>query len=578
MKKSFILVLALLCPPATTLARLFSNQRLPKTCMLVLLVVSQLTVQAFQPDDATLERAVDAILAGYAGPDRPGAAIGIISDGKLVFHKGYGMADLQAQKANGSRVVYNIASGSKRFTAAVVATLVQQNKLAFTTNIRHYLPELPDYGRVITIENLLYHTSGIRDYMVLMWLTGKSFEAPFTNVDALNLIARQSKLNFNPGDRCVYSNSNYLLLAEIVRRVTGTSLAEYANQNLLEKLGMHTSGFGGYKIDENMVTAVSYRKSGDDYLPYANAFAAYGDGGMHTTLEDLLRWDDEFYNDSSPVQQILQPGKLANGNPLSYGMGIMFSHYRNEAIQSHPGAFLGFRSEILRFPAKRISIICLANSEDIQPDAITRAIADVYVFGDTLTGTQPTPASEAVQMISAGQAAALTGVYEVAPQVQVHIRYDDGLLSGQVTGQPRQLLYVDSTNSFSIGTTSDKAVFRQLVDGRFQQLAVLQQQGATIARRLAVIAQADHNRFAGSYYSEEQKTVYDFFSRAGNLWMKVGTNPEVKVDVLRQYNRIYFNYKNLEQAAIEFNTDSNGRATGFTLSSGRVSGTEFLRR
>lgn len=538
------------------------------------------SVNAIQLDENnSFEKSIDSIMVNHTGSDKPGATIGIIKEGKLIFQKGYGMADFKLHKVNSPKVVYNIASVSKQFTAFVVAALIQQQKISLVDTICKYIPEFPDYGKGITIKNLLYHTSGIRDYMVLMWLSGKSFEEPFSNKDAMNIIVRQNKLNFNPGDRCVYSNSNYILLAEIIHRITGRTLEAYS-KNLFNVLNMNSSGFGEYKTEENTIRAMSYFRSGDNYLPFKNKFMAYGDGGMHTTIEDLARWDMEFYDSTSLVQHILKRGTLNNGNILSYGMGIHFATYRNEYVQTHAGAFLGFRSETLRFPTRKISIICLGNSEDINPESITLAIADVYVFGDKNSAEliQTNINKATIKSPSIEKATLFTGVYQVVPNVLIHIKHEDGLLSGQVTGQPKQMLYADSSNTFTIGVTNDKAVFSNSMNGKYQQLTVVQKQGNTTAQLLPLLSAKDYFRYEGVYYSKEQNTKYQFYSKDENLYFKVGSNAEVKVQVLTSYNRIYFDYKNLEKATIDFSVDNTGVVNGFQLSSGRVNGIQFVKK
>lgn len=523
--------------------------------------------QSVQND--SLETIVDAILEDYAGNNKPGATIGVIKNGKLIFQKGYGMANLEAGVANHPNVAYNIASGSKQFTAAIIASLIQQNKLALTDDIRKHIPQFKDYGKPLTIENLLYHTSGIRDYMVLMWLTGKSFEEPFTNKEAVDMIVQQEKLNFAPGDHCVYSNSNYILLAEIIQRVTGTTLAEYAEKNLFKPVEMNCSGF-----DTGITECASYRKIDTTYISFNNNYAAYGDGGMVTTLADLVQWDRTFYDDSTLTQLILKRGTLNNGAMLEYGMGIIVSTYRNEQIHTHPGAFLGFRSEILRFPKKGISIICLGNSSEIDPELITRSIADRYVFSDSKEVNPVKPESKS---LSIEQVEALTGTFEVAQDVLIEIRYEDGVLTGQASGQPRQILYDNGGNSFSIGSTGDLVVFDGIENGKFQKLIVRQKQGNTIAHRLAEVAVEDHERFTGQYYCKEQNTTYNFYSVNGCLWFSVGSSGEVKANVIQKYNRVYFSYFNLERAVIDFNVNSDGSVNGFVLNSGRISDLQFIK-
>lgn len=300
----------------------------------------------------SLEIKIHTLLKQYNNPTKPGLVIGIIDNGKFVFKKGYGSANLKKGTPNKDDIEYKVASVSKQFTASAILKLIQEQKISFTDDVRKYIPAFPDYGTPITIYNLLYHTSGIRDYMVLMWLTGISFENTFSNKDALQLIMRQKELNFKPDTRCVYSNSNYILLAEIIKAATGISLAEYTQKNLFEPIGMTETGFDTSK-ESKIELALSYSPDKKGYMAYKNANVCVGDGGLYTTLNDLIKWDAQFYDSLSLNNKLLTLGKLDNGNPLSYGMGIMTGRYRNEPIQMHPGAFLGYRAELLRFPQKK---------------------------------------------------------------------------------------------------------------------------------------------------------------------------------------------------------------------------------
>lgn len=522
----------------------------------------------------SLEIKIDAILKNFIGKDRPGATIGIIDHGRLVYQKGYGMADLEKKIPNHPDVMYKIASVSKQFTASAVSQLIRQNKLSLHDDIRTYIPEFPDYGKRISVSHLLYHTSGIRDYMVLMWLTGKSFEEPFSNRDALEIINRQGSLNFTPGQRCVYSNSNYILLAEIIKRITGRSLSDYADENIFKGLKMKHSGFESYKIPGNHTLAISYKKNENKYRSYRNRNHATGDGGMSTTLNDLVKWDQEFYDSTSVNQDILKRGTLENGNILSYGRGIMFNTYRTQSVQTHPGAFLGYRSEILRFPKLQISVILLGNSDEINPEEITRKIADIYVFKDKmdLSNDENPPSTLPVSY------KAFTGKYEVAPNLFIDIREENNQIIGQVSGQAAQTLYYEAGNTFKIGKTNDKAVFKTDSSGKVFQLNIVQGQGTTKAVKLGFASGEVLGQFAGTYYSDEQKASYVFDIQDGALWFKTGTNPGVKAEIIIKYDVCYFSYQNLERATIKFSRGDTGRITGFTLSSGRVSGLKFEKK
>lgn len=527
----------------------------------------------------SLEMKVDLIMARYSGNDRPGAVIGIIKDGKFVFQKGYGMANLRSHQKNGSKVSYNLASGSKQFTALALVDLIKQKRLAVSDCIGKFLPEFPAYGKAITIRDLLYHTSGVRDYMVLMWLTGQSFEDDFNNKNALNIILRQSKLDFSPGEHCVYSNSNYILLAEIINRVSGRTFAANVD-TLLKSIRMNETYFGQDDRGRKANLAISYYRSGRGYHPYGSNFEAYGDGGIHTTLEDLARWDSEFYDKHSLMQHILKRGTLNNGKILDYGMGIMFGVYRNEVIQTHPGAFLGFRSETLRFPQKRTSIICLGNAEEINPESITRSIADIYLFKDDKEETLPNRKDQnttSIGNLQSKKITSITGIYQAAPNVFIRVEYEDGIIKGQVIGQPMQNLIADGENSYKVGMTNDRVVFDRLEHGKYQCLTVLQK-NKVIAQRVPPLFSKHYSRYTGHYYSAEQNATYHFYSKGADLWFKVGANSPVKAEILPPYHRIYFGYKNLEQASIDFQLDDSGNIEGFVLNSGRVKNIKFIKQ
>jgi len=344
---------------------------------------------------------------------------------------------------------------------------------------------------------------------------------------------------------------------------------------------MKATSFSTDNIDKKSTYANSYFRSGKSYFPYKNNFTAYGDGGMLTTLEDLAKWDSKFYDEGSLQQYILKRGTLNNGNILNYGMGIMLGTYRNEVIQTHAGAFLGFRSETLRFPEKRITIICLGNAEEINPESITKSIADIYVFKDKKKVTLPDEKTQS-DIVAIGpdyseKIASIVGIYQVALNILIRIRYEDGVIIGQIIGQPGQILYADGSNSYKVGTTSDRVIFENPMNGKYQQLTVMQKSNTT-AQRLPLLPAEYHSRYTGYYYSTEQNATYYFYSKEGDLWFKIGKNAPLKVALLTSYNRIYFDYKNLEQATIDFHVDDSGNIKGFVLNSGRVKNIQFLKK
>jgi CubicO group peptidase (beta-lactamase class C family) len=213
------------------------NSPLPKLIPLAFLVAllwmptgsaTQSNTQAGGTDAAKLTAKVDALFANYDKPSSPGCALGVIKDGKPVYSRGYGLANLEHNIPNGPQIVYDIGSDLKQFTAASILLLVAQGKLTFDDDVRKYIPEIPVYQKPITIRHLLHHTSGLRDYAALFGLAGMSTDDTSTDADALRMIVRQKALNFTAGDEWLYSNSGYFLLSIIVKRASGKTLAEFA--------------------------------------------------------------------------------------------------------------------------------------------------------------------------------------------------------------------------------------------------------------------------------------------------------------------------------------------------------------
>jgi CubicO group peptidase (beta-lactamase class C family) len=269
---------------------------------------------------------VDHLFKKWDQKDSPGAAVGIIQKGNLIYTNGYGSANLDYDVPIDADSKFYIASTSKQFTAACLALLVQEGKLKLEDDIRKHIPELPDYGKTITIRHLVHHTSGLRDYLELMSLAGKSFENYFNISDGIELLCRQKALNFDPGAEYLYSNSGYILLAEIVTRVSGKSIREYADEKIFRPLGMKNTFFNDNHKQVTKNRVVSYRPEGNGYLRFVQNFDALGDGNLLTTVNDLYLWDQNFYHKkvggSAFLDLIHTRGTLNNGKELDYAFGL----------------------------------------------------------------------------------------------------------------------------------------------------------------------------------------------------------------------------------------------------------------
>ena len=329
--------------------------------------------------------AVDEVFSDLTKQGSPGCALAVYRDGKIVYAKGYGLANIEENVAITPQSVFDIGSTSKQFTAASILLLEKQGKLSVNDDVRKHIPELPSYGQKITILQLLNHTSGLRDYLSLMELAGINTDSVTTDADALALITRQNALNFAPGSDFLHSNTGFFLLSVIVQRVSGKSLREFAAENIFAPLEMtHTQFRDDHAaLIANRALAYAERENKDGYMLDVSYFEQTGDGAVHTSVEDLLKWDENFYSPrvggKEFLSEIQEHGKLNNGKVLDYAKGLFLQDYRGLHTVSHGGAWGGYRAELLRFPEQHFSVACLCNVGDAGPTRRARQVADIYL-------------------------------------------------------------------------------------------------------------------------------------------------------------------------------------------------------
>ncbi len=327
--------------------------------------------------------AVDRLLAPLHGAHAPGCAVGVIQNGQFVYKSAFGLADLEQGTPITSATAFNVASMSKQFTAAALYFLVESGQVRLTDSVRRFIPELPAYADEMTVGDLLHHTSGLRDLTPLLEISGRLGE-PQDIPASLKLLASQSALNFAPGTDYEYTNSDYLLLGLIVERSTGMSLASFAAERIFRPLEMTNSQFRE-NLDKLRDRAAGYGARGDQFRRIGLHFLGTGDGGLYTSLEDLLQWDQNFYSaklGGRPFLDFMEmPGRLRSGEPVHYASGLQLGRYRGLRTVSHDGWLPGFRSEMVRFPSQHLSVVCLCNRGDAETEDLAREIARIYLWG-----------------------------------------------------------------------------------------------------------------------------------------------------------------------------------------------------
>lgn len=328
---------------------------------------------------------VDEIFSIYSKPESPGCSLGVIRDGDFIYRKAYGSANLELGVPLSPQSVFYMGSVSKQFTAAAIVLAAERGYLSLDDDVRKYIPELPDYGHVITLRQMLHQTSGFRDFFTLLYLSGHDVADFNSPEDILKIVVRQRGLNNNPGDEWIYSNTNYFLLGIVVRRATKKSLSEFAAENMFQPLGM---GHTLFYDDHTLVVpgrVAAYDSSAHDTfrVDWSTTYEIVGGGGLMSTIDDLLLWDRNFYANrlgkGTLVRELQTPGVLNNGNKISYAMGLDLGNYRGLPIVDHGGALFGYRTEVLRFPEQKFTVICLCNIASAVPENLARKVADIYL-------------------------------------------------------------------------------------------------------------------------------------------------------------------------------------------------------
>ena len=383
---------------------------------IVILAMSSAAAQS----PAGSEAAVDAIFGKWTS-STPGCAVGVAVGGKPVLVKAYGMADLEHDVRNTPDTIFESGSLAKQFTAMAIMLLVSDGKLSLDDPVRKHIPELPDYGVPLTIRHMLTHTSGLRDWGSVASIAGAPRTTrEYTHAHVLDIVSRQKSLNFTPGSRYSYSNTGYNLSAIIVSRVSGMSFADFSRQRIFTPLGLtHTS----WRDDHTRIVkgrAIAYAADNAGHytieMPFENV---HGNGGLLTTVGDLLKWNENFVDGkvgSAALLTAMQTtGVFTDGKPQDYALGLMVGNYRGVKNVSHSGSTAGYRAHLNRFPESRTSVAVLCNGSDGDATRAANRVSDVYLGERLQPATPPRPANAAPAPMNpppdAAELAALAGSY-----------------------------------------------------------------------------------------------------------------------------------------------------------------------
>ena len=559
---------------------------MPRYALIVAIVaLVHPVVVAAQPEQKPVriesrEAAVRQLLTPWNANDRPGAVVSVMIDGKVVASVSAGSADLEHRLPLSPDAVFHAASLSKQFTAFAILLLEQDGKLSIDDPASRYLPEIAHLGPV-TLRQLLHHTSGIRDFSTLLRAAGWQAEDLVTNAQVTDMLFAQRGLNAKPGSAYQYINSDYVLLAEVVRRVSGMSLDAFCQMRVFRPLGMEHTHFQEDVGDVIPNRVQSYRRAKSGFRRALIAYQVVGSTNLQTTAGDLHRWARNFetgyVGGANVLARMAEQGVLNDGTVNTYAMGQ--DHYRFHGFETwmHGGRDAGFRSFLLRVPSEKLSVVVLGNVADLNSGLLATQVADLYLADRRGYRRDATPSRTSPDALALADYA---GRYQLFPGLIFDITAKDGQLYFQQLGMGKpEALTPLSSHSFAMSKDgwlriefpkkshpAPSLVYRGGYDGFI------------VAPRIAL---ADFNAGGialdgciGRYRSIELGVEYRLFVESGHLVAKGARQPGI---ALRPYQPDRFAGDEWFFQDVTFERDRAGTISGFRLSGTSANGIVFNR-
>jgi CubicO group peptidase (beta-lactamase class C family) len=530
---------------------------------------------------------VDKLFAQWDKPNTPGCALAVIKDGLITYERGYGAANLELAVPLTPSSVFNAGSISKQFTVMSILMLAQQGKLSLEDDVRKHIPEVPDFGTPVKLRHLVHHTSGLRDFLEMLEMAGWRTGDITTEKDVLDMVARQRTLNHRPGDEFVYTNTGYVLLAVVVKRVAGQPLREFAEANIFRPLGMTGTHF--YDDHRAIIQGLV-----DGYLPQKGGFLKWmpaddhaGSSNLFTTVRDLARWDENFYDrkvgGQAIIEQMLTQGTLNDGSKLEYAGGLLVTSYRGLKTVIHAGSSLGYQGTLHRFPEQHFSVALLCNVRGNNPDGLARRVADIYL-ADQLGQAAENPASTTaapadVFKMSEKELSSVAGLYwNPATDAVRRVYVKDGkLMYLRAPGNESELSPLGKDRFVMLGVRNRVEIaFQSARPGAPLRMLLTEAGGKPVVQesvKAASYRPQQLNEFAGEYFSPELDTTYSIIPQGDKLLMRTGNWGDFLLSP-----RFLDSFANPEEmGSLIFTRDDKKRVSGFIIRSGKVRNLRFNR-
>ncbi|MGM0744022.1 MAG: serine hydrolase domain-containing protein [Bacteroidota bacterium] len=521
---------------------------------------------------------INQMMVEYTGDDVPGAAVLVMKDGEVIFQESYGMANLTYDVSMTENTLHNIGSTSKHFLALGLLLLQEEGKLSLDDDVREYIPELPEFEHTVTLRNLITHTSGYREFINLMVMTGRNISSNLDIDKIIDIVQRQPELQNVPGSEFNYNNTGYALMTEVIKRVTDTPFDEWMKNNLFDPLGMHNTVVRtrSDQIVTNRSTGYSYGNNG--YEEVTDLGGAAGAGGIHITLDDFAKWiqnlNHPVVGTPEMIEEMTTPYELKNGKSTGYGLGLFIQDYKGLKQIHHGGGDMAHRSMFMLFPEIDAAIVTQSNLASFN-GAIPNRIADLF-FGEYMETNED---SEQEKTLASDDETEfeydpqnfdlLAGRYELSIMPGFILTFDreGDRIYTQATNQPEVDLTATSDSTFSLMGVNASVTFHLNEDATADSLT-LHQNGNHIAKKIDfTLAPDEMSEYTGRFYSDEIETTYTIELKDDELVMQhFQLEEEMILDPTHkdQFGSV------MPIQTVEFVRNDEGEITGFNASNGRT--------
>lgn len=546
-----------------------------------LIVFAGSSVHAQPLSDSTRSK-IDQLFAKWNDTTAPGCAAGIVRGDELVYSKGFGLADLENKTPNTPATIFYMCSVSKQFAGYAIAMLVNQGKIKLDEDIHAYLPWMGDLRKKITVRNLVHHTSGIRDDIGLAQFYGLGEDGMLTEELAVQMLKRQRTLNFDPGKKFSYSNSNYVLLAEIVKAVTGQSFKSYSDSAIFRPLGMTSSAFADDHSQLIAGRALSYEKDGKVFRNAVQNVYTLGDGGLFTNVNDMAKWVANFYQTKAgtfkDIELMTTTGKLNDGSSTPYAMGINVNTDRGYKRLTHNGGLAGYRTIIAIYPELKTGFYIFGNAGDGDVYNKINQIAELLIPDRSEKRQAQAPVTQNDPVFAIKDSTELSrweGNYIAANGYKVSVNSKSGKLyvngNAELEAEGDRLFHMKARSSvkyqFSIDPKT-KTLLAKLIS------PVLAKPIEMERVREIQLSTTQLNEYAGRYFSEELGTFFDISVKNNELSICDKYHDPVRVNLFGA-DHLFTDYDFLNHLRVRRN---KGRITGFELNTGDTAGLIFLKQ